>query len=269
MTPSVKPGQKVQAGQQIGRLYDDKDNTHLHFEVYKRGKGGHLNPSQIYPDLFKPGSQGGGGVIQGAVTSPGATNPPPAPGADSAANPSDSRNTGKTFFLPKASSGMSYEQRYGNYRSIQDNFELATTKEEERRAQLQGMLPNMNNSFGPGGPVAPNQGGMTAKELQKITKDRNNARQQVQTKTQEMIQQVMSQVAQQNGMNQQMAQQASAMIAQMMSQGKAGAGAAGGQSQYIPSGGQGRGTENSGAGLLKTTASVLNSNLNPLKGLFQ
>jgi len=66
-----------------------------------------------------------------------------------------------------------------------------------------------------------------------------------------------------------MAQQASAMIAQMMSQGKAGAGAAGGQSQYIPSGGQGRGTENSGAGLLKTTASVLNSNLNPLKGLFQ
>ena len=270
MEPTVKPGQKVQAGQQIGRLYDDADNTHLHFEVYKRGKGGHLNPSQIYPDLFKPGSKGGGGVIQGSVTSPGATNPPPAPGADSAANPSDSRNTGKTFFLPKASSGMSYEQRYGNYRSIQDNFELATTKEEERRAQLQGMLPNMNNSFGPGGPVAPNQGGMTAKELQKITKDRNNARQQVQTKTQEMIQQVMSQVAQQNGMNQQMAQQASAMIAQMMSQGQAGAGAAGGgQPQFVPTGGQGRGTENSGAGLLKTTASVLNSNLNPLKGLFQ
>ena len=85
-----------------------------------------------------------------------------------------------------------------------------------------------------------------------------------------MIQQVMSQVAQQNGMNQQMAQQASAMIAQMMSQGQAGAGAAGGgQPQFVPTGGQGRGTENSGAGLLKTTASVLNSNLNPLKGLFQ
>ena len=274
MEPKVKPGQKVNAGDQIGVLYDDADNTHLHFEVYRRGKGGHLNPSQIYPDLFKKGAKGGG-AIEGKVTAPGATNPPAAPGADSAANPSSAENTsarssiGLGNLLPKASSGLSYEERYGSYRGDQDNFNLATKKEEERRAQLQGMLPNMNNSFGPGGPVGPYQGGgMTAKELQKITKDRNNARQLVQTRTQEMIQQVMSQVAQQNGMNQQMAQQASTMIAQMMSQGQAGAQTQK-QPQFVPTGGQGRGSENAGAGLLKTTASMLNSNLNPLKGLFQ
>ena len=38
MEPGVKPGQEVNAGDQIGRLYDDGDNSHLHFGVYKNGK---------------------------------------------------------------------------------------------------------------------------------------------------------------------------------------------------------------------------------------
>ena len=273
MEPTVKPGQKVQAGQVIGKLYDDADNTHLHFEVYKRGKGGHLNPAQIYPDLFKPGATGGGGEIQGSVTPPGATNPPDAPGTDSAANPSGAANVAKTI-IPKASSAMSFEERYGSTRYTNDNFELATKKEEERRQQLQAMLPNMSNAMGPGAPQAGQQQGASAKQLQKITKDRNNARQLVQNRTQEMIQQVMAQVAKQNGMNQQMAQQASLQISQMMQQSMAQQNAAKNAPPQVvggggggAAGGGGRGTELVG-GIVKTTASALNSNLNPLKGLF-
>lgn len=35
MTPSVKPGDRVEAGQKIGRLVNLGDQTHLHFELYK------------------------------------------------------------------------------------------------------------------------------------------------------------------------------------------------------------------------------------------
>jgi len=58
MMPSVKPGDRVEAGQKIGKLVDmrrvgrDIANTHLHLEVYKQGKGGDLSPHNIYPHLF-------------------------------------------------------------------------------------------------------------------------------------------------------------------------------------------------------------------------
>lgn len=84
MEPGVKPGQEVNAGDQIGRLYDDGDNSHLHFEVYKNGKGGPLNPSLIYPSLFKAGTAGAGQMTNptafsgASVTSPGQNKPPQA-----------------------------------------------------------------------------------------------------------------------------------------------------------------------------------------------
>ncbi len=275
MEPKVKPGDKINAGDQIGVLYDDADNTHLHFEVYKNGKGGHLNPSQIYPDLFKPGAKGGG-EIQGRVTAPGAVDPPGAVGSDSSSNPSDATNTGgaakpsiMSDLLPKSSSGFSFEERYGSTRSTKDNFELATDKENKRRGQIASMMPSMNNAFGPK-PAASQQQGASTKELQKITRDRNTARQQVQTRTQEMIQQVMQQVASQNGMNQQVAQDAAMKISQIVSQSTAQMNAAKNQTPQVVGGGGGgggRGTEMSD-GILKTTAAMLNSNLNPLKGLF-
>tara|TARA_B100000902_G_scaffold52397_1_gene59119 strand:+ start:4130 stop:5860 length:1731 start_codon:yes stop_codon:yes gene_type:complete len=60
MTPMVTIGDSVKAGQKIGELVDlglvpgnTSDNTHLHFEVYKRGKGGPLSPHKIYPQFFK------------------------------------------------------------------------------------------------------------------------------------------------------------------------------------------------------------------------
>jgi len=60
MTPMVTIGDSVKAGQKIGELVDlglvpgnTSDNTHLHFEVYRRGKGGHLSPHKIYPQFFK------------------------------------------------------------------------------------------------------------------------------------------------------------------------------------------------------------------------
>ena len=58
MTPMVRPGDNVKAGQKIGELVDmtyvtgNVDETHLHFEVYKNGKGGHLSPHKVYPKFF-------------------------------------------------------------------------------------------------------------------------------------------------------------------------------------------------------------------------
>ena len=58
MTPMVKPGDSVQAGQKIGELVDmtnvtgNIDETHLHLEVYKRGQGGYISPHKAYPQFF-------------------------------------------------------------------------------------------------------------------------------------------------------------------------------------------------------------------------
>ena len=59
MTPMLSIGDSVKAGQKIGELVDMRevgrsiDETHLHFEVYRRGQGGHLSPHKIYPKFFK------------------------------------------------------------------------------------------------------------------------------------------------------------------------------------------------------------------------
>lgn len=53
MTPSVKPGDKVSAGQRIGRLVDLGDQTHLHFELYSGSK--RLDPT----DYIKTVERGG------------------------------------------------------------------------------------------------------------------------------------------------------------------------------------------------------------------
>jgi len=58
MTPMLSIGDSVKAGQKIGELVDmtnvtgNIDETHLHFEVYKRGQGGHLSPHKAYPQFF-------------------------------------------------------------------------------------------------------------------------------------------------------------------------------------------------------------------------
>ena len=59
MTPMLSIGDSVKAGQKIGELVDMKyvtgneNDTHLHFEVYNRGKTSHLSPHKIYPKFFK------------------------------------------------------------------------------------------------------------------------------------------------------------------------------------------------------------------------
>jgi murein DD-endopeptidase MepM/ murein hydrolase activator NlpD len=57
MEPFVKPGQKVVAGQKIGRLYNDGDNTHLHLELYQgSAKTGKLiNPTSYVQTVLKGG----------------------------------------------------------------------------------------------------------------------------------------------------------------------------------------------------------------------
>jgi muramidase (phage lysozyme) len=53
MTPSVRPGQKVSAGQRIGRLVDLGDQTHLHIELFSGSK--RLDPT----DYIKTVERGG------------------------------------------------------------------------------------------------------------------------------------------------------------------------------------------------------------------
>jgi len=53
MTPSVRPGQKVSAGQRIGRLVDLGDQTHLHIELYSGSK--RLDPTDYIKTVEKGG----------------------------------------------------------------------------------------------------------------------------------------------------------------------------------------------------------------------
>jgi murein DD-endopeptidase MepM/ murein hydrolase activator NlpD len=53
MTPSVRPGQKVSAGQRIGRLVDLEDQTHLHIELYAGSK--RLDPTSYITTIEKGG----------------------------------------------------------------------------------------------------------------------------------------------------------------------------------------------------------------------
>ena len=53
MSPSVRPGQKVSAGQRIGRLVDLKNQTHLHIELYSGSKI--LDPTEYIKTVEKGG----------------------------------------------------------------------------------------------------------------------------------------------------------------------------------------------------------------------
>jgi murein DD-endopeptidase MepM/ murein hydrolase activator NlpD len=53
MTPSVRPGQKVSAGQRIGRLVDLGDQTHLHIELFSGSK--RLDPTSYINTIEKGG----------------------------------------------------------------------------------------------------------------------------------------------------------------------------------------------------------------------
>ena len=102
--------------------------------------------------------------------------------------------------------------------------------------------------------------------LEKQTKAREYARQEIASRTQEMLKQVMGQVNVSNSENRQAISAATQLISQVM-------GAANTRTtRYIPGGGggsSGRGTESGISGILRTTASVLNSFNNPLRGLFR
>lgn len=53
MSPSVRPGQKVSAGQRIGRLVDLGDQTHLHIELFSGSK--RLDPTNYVKTVEKGG----------------------------------------------------------------------------------------------------------------------------------------------------------------------------------------------------------------------
>ena len=111
---------------------------------------------------------------------------------------------------------------------------------------------------GASGAAPPSQFQQARKEkrLEQQTKERNNARRQVAERSQEMIKEVMAAVAQQNGVNSQAIQAAQQALSQVAS-----AASGGGQPQLISQGGGG---SNSGS-----IASILQSTLNPLRGLLR
>ena len=59
MTPEVKPDTQVKAGDRIGKLIDLKDQSHLHFELYKSGSTTALDPA---PYLSGAGKTPGAGL---------------------------------------------------------------------------------------------------------------------------------------------------------------------------------------------------------------
>ena len=105
------------------------------------------------------------------------------------------------------------------------------------------------------------------RDLEKHTKSREHARAEIQERTQEMMKQVMGQVNVSNNENRRAVSAATQLIQQLM--GQAGGGSR--TTRYIPGGGQGggRGTESGFGAVLRTTATVLNSFNNPLRGLFK
>ena len=102
-------------------------------------------------------------------------------------------------------------------------------------------------------------------DLIKHQKARDYARQEIQERTQGMIKQVMGQVNVANSENRQAVSAATQLIQQLMGQSRASA------PRMIPAGGGGggRGTEGGFGSILRTTATVLNSFNNPLRGLFK
>lgn len=243
MEPSVKPGENVKVGQKIGTLYDDKGNTHLHFEVYKRGKFGALNPSTVYPDLFKPGTVGSGEAIEGrSVQVSGSTSPSTGDSTSGTANTDPRPSNPVTPFLGKRSSSASLfaEDIYGRDAYATRNPIQA---QKERR------------------------------ELQQQTEQRNRARQEINQKSQQMINAALEQVSQQNGLNVQLVQQAQSAVQTAMAQ----ASSTPSQPQFIPTGGGGISGAavggaiggRTGAAIGATAAAALNSFNNPLTGIFK
>ena len=108
------------------------------------------------------------------------------------------------------------------------------------------------------------------KEIKKITEERNEARKQINERTREMISAALEAVGQQNGVNAQLVAQAQQQIAQISAQ------SAPKQPQFVPTQGpiSGAGVGRAvggdvGAAIGGTTAAVLNSFNNPLKGIFR
>ena len=165
--------------------------------------------------------------------------------------------------------GNSLEGHIGEGSREGSHGEDAKKKQEELSPKVKKMAEMFGKSSssagmrigggrGASGSAPPSQFQQARKEkkLQQQTKNRNDARRQVTERSQEMIKEVMAAVAQQNGVNSQAIQAAQQALAQV-----AGASRGGGQPQLISTGGGGSNTG--------SIASILQSNLNPLRGLLR
>jgi murein DD-endopeptidase MepM/ murein hydrolase activator NlpD len=114
MEPFVKPGQKVVAGQKIGRLYDNGDKTHLHLELYQgSAKTGKLiNPTSYVQTVLRGGTPTPIAPAQTSTPSPAQITPTGTPQNPQIPQSLAPERTGQTVFVSQNPSSPARQMMY-------------------------------------------------------------------------------------------------------------------------------------------------------------
>ena len=114
MEPFVKPGQKVVAGQKIGRLYDNGDNTHLHLELYQgSAKTGKLiNPTSYVQTVLRGGTPTPIAPAQTSTPSPAQITPTGTPQNPQITQSLAQERTGPTVIVSQNPSSTPQQMMY-------------------------------------------------------------------------------------------------------------------------------------------------------------
>ena len=114
MEPFVKPGQKVVAGQKIGRLYDNGDKTHLHLELYQgSAKTGKLiNPTSYVQTVLRGGTPTPIAPAQTSTPSPAQITPTGTPQNPQITQSLAPERTGPTVIVSQNPSSPAQQMMY-------------------------------------------------------------------------------------------------------------------------------------------------------------
>ena len=114
MEPFVKPGQKVVAGQKIGRLYDNGVDTHLHLELYQgSAKTGKLiNPTSYVQTVLRGGTPTPIAPAQTSTPSPAQITPTGTPQNPQISQSLAPERTGPTVIVSQNPSSPAQQMMY-------------------------------------------------------------------------------------------------------------------------------------------------------------
>ena len=209
--------------------------------------------------------------------------------ASSIASPADHEDSNISTVIPtKTFLGGFTEAGMGRDIFTTDAAGFDTSYASKERARVGGVSPSRGgSSTRSGGGASPARGTGSnvgarseadQRRIEKITEQRNDARRQINERSQEMIKQALEAVGQANGVNKQMIAAANQQIQAIIAQTKSSPS----QPQYIPTGGSTTGGGGisgaavggaiggrTGAAIGGTAAAVLNSFNNPLRGIFR